>query len=420
MGDAAEVEDLRRRLEASQQSEQKQKEKLQQWKVKMGDIIEKERGELKKLREEKAGWEASCAALTRRADAADAELGRLREASRQAAEMRLSAMDGGDDAAALAEQLAALRSQLTAEQRRSEQTAADFEKYKQQTSTALRLKSRAAAGERDRISGVEGELRAAQKDLEDARRELADREAELRRVRELGAQAAATAATELERREAAAELADRRAEAERYDAVQRCRDEEARLREQYELRLQSQQQLHESELTQLQSQLEEFTGQVRLDSQRRVDALVEENERLKERLSAASEEAADLRRTASQQPQPPRPEPAPGPPPEAEEVAAERARHQRRVWELQQEVLDLRREAGTLNVRAASPAPPETADVSASEQQSYLRAVIVQLLTSDSDDVRASLIPVLAALLRMSQTEVRAIYRHQPALMVAR
>eukprot|EP00756_Hemistasia_phaeocysticola_P047514 Hpha_TRINITY_DN21832_c0_g1::TRINITY_DN21832_c0_g1_i1::g.21904::m.21904 len=273
------VETLRAKLAEAEAGERRQKEKLKEWKRRAETIIEGEREEIRKLRDEKAAREADCAEWRRRAERAEAD-------------MRSGGAQGGVEHSG-SEGLAA---QLAAAQRDAERIQADFEKYKQQTSTALRLKSRAAAGDRDRMSSVEEELRAAQREVDDLKGELAEREAECRKATETGMESGAELARLQERCSEAVELANRRVEQAEWEIERRAADEIAAISERWEQQLQSLQVLHDSELAELNGQLEAFAGQARLEAQARVDALLVEGEGLKEELGVLREELQETRR----------------------------------------------------------------------------------------------------------------------------
>ena len=84
-----------------------------------------------------------------------------------------------------------------------------------------------------------------------------------------------------------------------------------------------------------------------------------------------------------------------------------------RLFALQQELIEAKEAAGELKDTYKV-----EADLSEGQQRSYLKQVILSFLTCKTDDVRQSLIPILATLLQLSGTELKSIYLENPTWTV--
>ena len=82
----------------------------------------------------------------------------------------------------------------------------------------------------------------------------------------------------------------------------------------------------------------------------------------------------------------------------------------KRIWHLQREVIERKEAQGELKEK-----PSTAEELSYSQQQNYLKGVVLNFLTARNEEIRGSLIPILAAILQLSAAELKAIYSENPA-----
>ena len=93
-----------------------------------------------------------------------------------------------------------------------------------------------------------------------------------------------------------------------------------------------------------------------------------------------------------------------------------------RLWALQREVIEAKDKAGVLRPRhgggGGGIGGGGGGDLSEDQTRSYMKGVILKYLTSASDDVQCSLVPVLATLLHLTPAELKEVYMQHPSWTV--
>ncbi|KAJ9438246.1 hypothetical protein DIPPA_08731 [Diplonema papillatum] len=392
---------LRAALEASQAELKEAKDRMSRWKDKMKGIVEGERAELRALRSLKEQQDAEIAELRSKAKASSLPNGTSGNASHSGA-------DAGHE-----ELIRTLREEKAELVKEKEAVQDDFERFKERTNVAMRLRGKEMATKVSMHSTLEHDLKQAQAELELVKNEKRKREAELARLEEEAAQASMSVARQFEVASHEQERYRKLYESENLAQMAAQREAMQELRDCFEQRQAEVARLHEQELAAERSRVDEIRAEAIAATQKRLDAFLDENVQLQTQVDdlrsslqdaerklaavaqkkAVSADASHVRDLESR----------------AKRLTEENEQLTKRVWNLQREVIETKDAMGALKEK-----PHAGEELSQVQQQSYLKSVIVSFLTAKGDEVKAGLIPILATLIQLTPPEIKSIYKQNP------
>eukprot|EP01061_Rhynchopus_euleeides_P000905 TRINITY_DN10648_c0_g1_i3.p1 TRINITY_DN10648_c0_g1~~TRINITY_DN10648_c0_g1_i3.p1 ORF type:complete len:410 (+),score=146.56 TRINITY_DN10648_c0_g1_i3:100-1329(+) len=394
--------ELRQALLATRNDLKVAKGKMSSWKDKMKDIIEKERAELGELRSEKVTFEL-------RVESLEQEVATLK----QERDLREDPVVRDPDASD-----AVLRDSILRLEAEKKTLQEDYDRFKERTNVAMKLRGKELASKQNKHSTLEEDLRNAQAELATVKEELGLKEVELDRMEEQAAQASLSVSRQLEMASRENERAKTVSESEKLGLVAKHREALQELKDATELQHSDTVRMYEQELAQLSLKIDEAEANVVSNSQVRVDQLVRQTVTLQGELESARDRIKSLEDSATRQQVCVKEDP--------ESVAVvrelkasvrrltdEKDHQSQRLFVLQQELIEAKDAAGELKSRYQT-----EADLSEVQQRSYLKQIVMSFLTSKSDDVRQSLVPILATLLQLSANELKQIYLENPTWSV--
>eukprot|EP01060_Flectonema_neradi_P018487 TRINITY_DN25336_c0_g1_i1.p1 TRINITY_DN25336_c0_g1~~TRINITY_DN25336_c0_g1_i1.p1 ORF type:complete len:411 (+),score=97.13 TRINITY_DN25336_c0_g1_i1:168-1235(+) len=290
----------------------------------------------------------------------------------------------------------------------------EFDRFKERTNVAMKLRGKEMANRESKHSNLEDDLRAAQQELEVLQSERDQKESELLELEDQSAQASIAVAHQLGIATTEVEVARKNFEIEKRNMTSQHRQALQELRDSYELRVSNLNKLHEEELHEMSMRVDKAQAgaiahaQARMDDimknsvllQNQVEQLTQEKEqwmaeKQQDAANTATKADTDDIKECHQR---------------IRKLEEEKEHQSRRIWVLQREVIERKEAQGELKEK-----PSTAQELSFSQQQNYLKGIILNFLTARNEEIRGSLIPVLAAILQLSNSELKSIYSENPA-----